>query len=334
MSDYIDKDDLYLQSIPLEPTNDINPKKLGALHNGNNSKQLKCCVDNTENKNKWTRLNPDISNFNIILDKIEDKIEKPEFIPPINGYKSQIIARYLVVDGDDGNGTGISFGNKQIRICPHYYGDWSGGDEYGCVALMIRDIGYIGTIGRITTNTGINTVPKTIALSNGVKLSFNHTGRWDFIFKVSGGELPLWPKSSNFTIGKIRFYDLFSANDSRMGPYKRWDRDYCAHHDYKDLLMSVPFPYDRYNKCRYSDYGIPTTQVDGWKAVSKAEWDACLDTRKKVDTGSNTYLIPIVSNSNKPYNARDEGISGLFYTGNGLHCSLFDVYYNGEITPP
>lgn len=321
-------------NINQQPNQNVNPNKSGAIWNANDNDQLKCCIDNTTNENKWVRFNPDLPKFDDKITDIENKLEKPEFIPPINGYKSQVIARYLVIDGDDGNGSAISFGNRQIKICPHWYHKWSGGDEYGCVALMIRDIGYIGSIGRLVSTPCLNNMPKSITLSNGVTLGFQHTGTWEFIYKVTGGELPLWPKSNNFAIGKLKFYILDPNKDSRMKPYWRFSTQFSPYHDYRDLLESVPFPYDRYHLCKVREAGIPTTEVNGYKAVSKYEWDMCLDTRKKVDTGSNTYLIPIVSPNNKPYNARDEGISGLVFANNGLSVTFIDVFYDGEADSP
>lgn len=333
MSDrYLNKHDYY--NIDQQPNENVNPNTTGVLWNANDSTQLKCCIDNTNNKNRWQRLNPDLYKFDDIITDVENKLEKPEFVPPINGYKSQIIARYLTIDGDDGNGTAVSFGNRQIRICPHWYHKWSGGDEYGSVSLMLRDIGYLGTVGRLVMDTYLDTVPRSITLSNGATLGLHHTGGWDYVFKVTGGELPLWPKSNSFAIGKLKFYFINPYKDPRSKPYCNFSREFCIRHDYKDLLTSIPFPYDRYHECTVKESNIPVTEIVGWKAVSIGEWNACLDPRKKVDTGSNTYLIPITFPDGKPYNARDEGISGYVNAWNGLAVSLVDVYYDGEIDEP
>lgn len=315
------------------PDKNINPSKIGALWNSNDSKQIQCCVNNSLNANIWTRLNPDLPKFDLNLDDIENKLNKPEYKPPINGYKSQIIARYLAIDGDDGNGTRISFGNKRITLCPHFYGSWSGGDEYGAVALMVRDIGYLGTVGRGMTTIGVDTVPRSLKVGD-LNLRLSRGSEWNSSFEITGGQLPLWPKSSNFAIGKLKFYFFHPNMDSRISPYWKFGYGYTMNHDYYDLMTCIPFPYDNYGRCRVREAGIPTTQIDGWRAVSKAEWDACLDTRKKVSETSNTYLIPIVSPNNLPYNARDDGIDALLEMGNGLHVTFADVYYDGDIDAP
>lgn len=325
-NEYIQNYDYYSDNI--QPNTNVNPHSKGALWNTNNNQQLKCCTDATLNRNKWTRLNPEIDRFSKEISGIEDQLKKPNIIPPINGYKSQVIARYLVVDGDDGNGSGIAFGNRKIIMSPHYYGKWAGGDEYGAVALMLRDIGYLGTITRLCTSIGINTIPRSISLSNG--LTVRLTSNNGTTNNVTGTELPLWPKASNYYIGKVRYY-IIPSTDSRLHPYWRFDRDYCIYHDYYDLISAIPFPYDRYNSCRYIESVIPTTEVTSWKAVSLAEWNKCLDMRKRVSESSNTYLIPITNGNATPFNARDYGVSGPVFACNGLSVTLVDVYYMGEI---
>lgn len=326
--EYIQNYDYY--NAHIQPDSIINPHSKGVVWNSNNSKQLKCCIDERLNRNRWMRFNPEIDIISDRLTQLENSVRKPDNTPPINGYKSQVIARYLVIDGDDGNGSWIAFGNRRITMSPHWYGEWAGGDEYGAVALMLRDIGYLGTITRWCTNVGINTVPKEITLSNGETRYLRHTGDWTYTYYISGGPLPLWPPSRRYGIDKVRYYEI-PLSDPRLKSHLNFNPYHVTQHDYYDMLTAVPFPYDNYSNCKYYDSIIPTLNVTTWKAVDINTWNACPDPRKKVAEWGNVYLIPVIDPNSIPYNARDEGINGKVWAWNGFSISFFDVYYMGDI---
>lgn len=327
-SDSINHYDYYNHNV--EPNATVNPNKKGPLWNANNNKQINCCVDNSINKNVWKRLNPDIADFDKRLDDIEKDINKPEYKLPVNGYKSQIVARYFCIDGDDGNYSGISLGNAGFMLRPHYYRESAGGDEYGMVALRVRDIGYMGTVCRYVRNTTFNDVPSSVTMINGETIELECKDTFSWIYNVKGLEdgarLPIWPMVPNFAVNKIKFYHI--PYDERAAPYLG-----TRHGSYKDLLYSIPFPYDRYDQCTVTEYNVPTGTIVGWRTVSVSEFNKHWDMRKYVDPNSNTYYVPIVDGS-KPYNYTDMGVGMQIWVGNGYHRTFADLYYEGEFISP
>lgn len=324
-SDNISQHDYYNNNV--EPNATVNPNKKGPLWNANNNKQISCCIDNSINKNVWKRLNPDLNDFDKTIKDIEEDISKPEFGKlPVNGYKSQIVARYFCIDGDDGNYSAISMGNAGFMLRPHWYYESAGGDEYGMVALRLRDIGYMGTICRYVSGTTFNDVPSSVTMVNGETLELECTDDWSWVYKVKGLEngarLPIWPMVPNFAVTKIKFYHI--PYDERAAPYLG-----TKHGSYKDLLYSIPFPYDRYDKCTVYEYNVPASSIVGWKQVSVEEYNKHWDMRKYVDPKANKYYVPI-TNGAQPYNFTDMGVGMQIWVGNGYHRTFADVYYEGE----
>lgn len=327
-TDNINQHDYYNHNV--EPNATVNPNKKGPLWNANNSKQINCCVDNSTNKNVWKRLNPDINDFDKRLDDIEKEIDKPEYKLPVNGYKSQIVARYFCIDGDDGNYSAISLGNAGFMLRPHYYRTNQGGDEYGMVALRVRDIGYMGTITRVSRYTTFNDVPSSITMANGETIELECRDSFSWIYYVKGLEngarLPIWPMVPNFVVTKIKFYHI--PYDERAAPYLG-----TRHSSYKDLLYSIPFPYDRYDQCSVSEYNVSVGSVVGWRPVSEEEYNRHWDTRKHIEIIQNQHFVPIANGPN-PYNYADLGVGMQIRTGNGYHRTFADLYYEGEFVSP